>query len=63
MKKAVLLLAVIASAQSNNDTMAKADVERDMRELSNWGRWRKDDQLGAANQGRRQRFTLARVPH
>lgn len=48
MKKAVLLLAVIASAQSNHP-MAKADVERDMQELSNWGRWGKDDQLGAAN--------------
>jgi hypothetical protein len=26
-----------------------ADVERLMEELSNWGRWGADDQLGAAN--------------
>jgi kynurenine formamidase len=48
MKNAVLLLAVIASAQGNHP-MVKADVDRDMKELSNWGRWGKDDQLGAAN--------------
>jgi kynurenine formamidase len=29
--------------------MTKADVDRWMTELSNWGRWGKDDQLGALN--------------
>ena len=29
--------------------MTKADVERQIEELSNWGRWGKDDQLGAMN--------------
>src|SRR5258706_15135099 len=29
--------------------MTKADVERQIEELSNWGRWGKDDQLGALN--------------
>lgn len=29
--------------------MTKADVERQVDELSNWGRWGKDDQLGALN--------------
>jgi len=54
MKRAVILLAglsapyLIAWAQ-NNHAMIKADVDRDMKELSNWGRWGKDDQLGAFN--------------
>ncbi len=29
--------------------MTKADVDRWMTELSNWGRWGKDDQLGTLN--------------
>ena len=29
--------------------LTQADIERLMRELSNWGRWGPDDQLGAAN--------------
>jgi len=29
--------------------MTKADVERQIEELSNWGRWGKDDELGALN--------------
>jgi len=29
--------------------MTQADVERLVKELSNWGRWGKDDQLGALN--------------
>jgi hypothetical protein len=29
--------------------MTKADVERWMPELSNWGKWGKDDQLGTVN--------------
>ncbi len=35
-------------AQSNHK-MTKADVDRWMSELSNWGRWGKDDQLGTLN--------------
>ena len=30
-------------------TLTKADVDKLMTELSNWGRWGKDDQLGAMN--------------
>ena len=37
-----------AYAQSNR-TMTKADVDRLVNELSNWGRWGKDDQLGTLN--------------
>lgn len=33
----------------NKHKMTKADVERQIEELSNWGRWGKDDQLGALN--------------
>jgi hypothetical protein len=29
--------------------MTKADFDRAMKDLSNWGRWGKDDQLGAVN--------------
>jgi kynurenine formamidase len=47
-----LLFALCAStlllAQSNHK-MTKADFDRSMQELSNWGRWGKDDQLGALN--------------
>ena len=35
-------------AQSNHKT-TKADIDRWMTELSNWGRWGKDDQRGALN--------------
>lgn len=31
------------------DKLTQADVDRMMKELSNWGRWGKDDQLGAMN--------------
>src|SRR5215475_13135884 len=41
---------VSASAtQESKYQMTKADVDRMMTELSNWGRWGKDDQLGAVN--------------
>ena len=29
--------------------LSKADIDRWMTELSNWGRWGKEDQLGAVN--------------
>lgn len=35
--------------QESKHKMTKADVDRLMVELSNWGRWGKDDQLGAIN--------------
>jgi kynurenine formamidase len=39
----------LASAQQSQRKMSKADVDRLMTELSNWGRWGKEDQLGAVN--------------
>ena len=44
----VLCAATLLSAQSNHK-MTKADFDRSMHELSNWGRWGQDDQLGAVN--------------
>jgi len=46
---AVFVFAALACAQSDSHKMTKADVDRWMRELSNWGRWGKDDQLGTLN--------------
>src|SRR5262249_30015393 len=37
------------AGQESKHQMTKADVDRLMTELSNWGRWGKDDQLGAIN--------------
>ena len=45
---AILFAASWLGAQSNHQ-MTKADVDRWMKELSNWGRWGKDDQLGTLN--------------
>ena len=45
---ALLLFAPLLPAQSNHK-MTKADVDRWRTELSNWGRWGKDDQRGALN--------------
>ncbi len=44
----LILLALPAITQTRRDVTA-ADVERWMKELSNWGRWGKEDQLGALN--------------
>ena len=45
-----LLMTAGAFAQQPTHTPAnKAQVEKWMTELSNWGRWGKDDQLGALN--------------
>jgi kynurenine formamidase len=48
-----LAAAAIAPAQSNstrpNHQMTKQDVDGLMTELSNWGRWGKDDELGTLN--------------
>jgi kynurenine formamidase len=37
------------SGSSSGKKLTKADVDAMMKELSNWGRWGKDDQLGAMN--------------
>ena len=42
----------VLAGQSNSSSgkkLTKADVDAMMKELSNWGRWGKDDQLGAMN--------------
>jgi kynurenine formamidase len=51
MRKAIALLFVAAAAlpAQTTHTMTKADVDRWMSELSNWGRWGKDDQRGTLN--------------
>ena len=41
------LLPLAAQAPSHNTT--KSDVDKWMKDLSNWGRWGKDDQIGAVN--------------
>jgi kynurenine formamidase len=38
-----------AQASASPSQVTKADVERWKKELSNWGRWGKEDQLGAIN--------------
>ena len=44
----VTLLSANVSAQ-RNAKMTAADVDKLVKEVSNWGRWGKDDQLGAIN--------------
>lgn len=46
-----MIFSVLAgqSGSSSNKKLTKADVDAMMKELSNWGRWGKDDQLGAMN--------------
>ena len=39
----------VASRAQEPDKVTKDDIARWSQELSNWGRWGKDDQLGAAN--------------
>lgn len=51
---AVMVAAVAANAPSSQGgrsthTVTKADMDRWKTELSNWGRWGKDDQIGALN--------------
>ena len=59
----VLCAAGMANAQDHK--MVKADVDRWMTELSNWGRWGKDDELGALNlitgEKRKQAAALAKT--
>ena len=58
---------VITHSQSpnpNSRPKTKADIDRLMTELSNWGRWGKDDQLGTMNlitpEKRRQAYSLVK---
>ncbi len=46
---ALTVAGAFVSAQESQRKMTKADVDRLMTELSNWGRWGKEDQLGAIN--------------
>ncbi len=41
-------LAFLPSARAQQK-LTKADIDRMMTQLSNWGRWGKDDQLGTLN--------------
>jgi hypothetical protein len=54
-----------AAPASRHAPVTKAQFERWMTELSNWGRWGKDDQLGALNlitpEKRRQAMALAKT--
>src|ERR1700722_13220698 len=45
---AALALAPSTPAQSSH-TVTAATIDQWMKELSNWGRWGKDDQMGAVN--------------
>src|SRR5215813_14641098 len=38
-----------AQAQAQHQEATRADFDRYITELSNWGRWGKDDQMGAVN--------------
>lgn len=66
MRTILLLTMLIAPirAQSPKPVFTKADFERWMKELSNWGRWGKADELGALNlitpEKRRQAAKLVR---
>jgi hypothetical protein len=42
-------VAALAQTSSSHAPVNKAQVDRWMKDLSNWGRWGKDDQLGALN--------------
>ena len=49
---ALLTFVFVAGTQlvaEERPKLTKADIERQITELSNWGRWGKDDQLGALN--------------
>jgi kynurenine formamidase len=46
---AAIALVSARATQESRPRMTKEDVDRLMTELSNWGRWGKEDQLGAVN--------------
>lgn len=51
MRKTLVCLFLIAAVLGGQSVrkMSRADFDRLMKEISNWGRWGKDDQLGAMN--------------
>src|SRR4051812_623797 len=49
MKRLLIFLIALAAFGQSNRTVTKADVDRWMTELSNWGRWGKQDQIGTVN--------------
>src|SRR6202521_5253566 len=49
LKGLVCALGVGMLALAADQPVEKATLDRWMQELSNWGRWGKDDELGAAN--------------
>jgi kynurenine formamidase len=48
-KTVVLIACAAALASAQTPKLAKAGIESMMKELSNWGRWGKDDQKGTVN--------------
>src|ERR1700688_4959707 len=46
---ALALLAAGAPSPASDHNLTKTDINRWMTELSNWGRWGKDDQMGTVN--------------
>jgi kynurenine formamidase len=62
---AILTAATASSQQSARPAVSKAQADRWLTELSNWGRWGKDDELGALNlitqQKRQQAMALAKT--
>jgi kynurenine formamidase len=49
MKKVALLCICVSAFAQTNRNLTKADVDKMMKELSNWGRWGKNDQIGTVN--------------
>lgn len=45
----IILFGVATLAAQNRPPITQATIDQWMKELSNWGRWGKDDQLGAIN--------------
>ena len=45
----LIVVAVLAADQASSRQATKADVDRWMKELSNWGRWGRGDQMGTVN--------------
>jgi kynurenine formamidase len=50
LKRTFLAATLLCAAQpQSNHNATRADFEQYMKDLSNWGRWGKDDQMGAVN--------------
>src|SRR5204863_8572829 len=45
----LVAMAALAADQTASRQATKADVDRWMKELSNWGRWGRNDQMGTVN--------------